>query len=371
MKVIDKNTGKIYNSIAQACRECEWIKCHKRTLQKHIKRDGCFNSIYPYISGNMETESTVTKNAPVHRIHEVYTEEELDKLVELKEKQKEVEVFKIVPKEANSSKRVAISLLSDIHIDEKIEKASVMNLNYYDEKVAKIRLLNYFERLVKMMKRNPAPELIIGILGDIIGNYLHPELAQTNTMSPGEAIQYAKSCIISGLEHLLENIDVDNITVVCVCGNHGRTQPKKQYSNFHKLNYEYFLYLEISQYFKDNAKIKFIIPESELCITTVLGKKILWHHGDSVRTGGSGVTGIFPGVMRYYHKMNSVFKVDLCCLGHYHTLNFMDKVITNGSCVGYSAFAMSHGFPFEEPAQAFFVIDEKHGYRVYAPIYLK
>lgn len=370
MKVIDKSTGKIYDSIAQACHECEWIKCHKRTLQKHIKRDGCFNSIYPYISGNMETESTSAKNAPVHRIHEVYTEEELDRLIEIKNKQGEFEVFEIKSKPSKKCKRAAIAVLSDIHAEEKIDKESVLGLNEYSTFICKERVSNFFTRLVKIMERNTADHLYLGIIGDLINGYLREEAMQENNLTPLQSTHFVKGLLVSGLNYLLDNLKIHKITVVCCVGNHSRTSPRLQVANNWSINYEFFMLSDIAEIFKDNKKIEFVIPKSEACITNILGQRVLWTHGSSIK-GGSGISGIYNVLMRYYHKLNSVFNIDLIICGHLHQLTFTDKVIVNGSVCGYSPFSMSCGFPFQEPQQAFFIIDEKFGRRVMCPIYLK
>lgn len=369
MKVIDKSTGKIYKSIEAAYRDGCYHE-HVRTVQKKIKKNGHYDSIYPYISGNMETESTSAKNAPVHRIHEVYTEEELDDLVKLKEIKADTEIYKLSPSTSNKSRRAAVALLSDCHIGERIEKASVLGLNEYNPKEAKRRLENFFTRLVKMMRRNPADELHLGIIGDLINGWLRSEAEQENFMAPLEEIAFIKPILISGIQHLLDNLSVDKITVIGCVGNHSRLSHKLQVANNHKVNLEYFLLKQIEEVFADNEKISFIIPQSEACIVTILGKRMLFCHGSSLK-GGTGISGPHPILARWFHKMNNTFNISMAFVGHLHNLLYTDNVVVNGSCCGWNSFAMSHGFPFQDPMQAFLVLDEKHGRRVMAPIYLK
>lgn len=291
MKVIDKSTGKIYDSIAQAYRNGCYHE-HVRTIQKKIKKNGHYDSIYPYISGNMETESTSAKNAPVHRIHEVYTEEELDNLVALKEKAQDIELFTITPRENTKTKRVAISLLSDVHADEVVRKESCAGLNSYDQKIAKTRISNYFEGLVRMINRNKSDELILAVLGDLLGGFIHEELIQNNSCTPMQCVQMLKSCLVSGITHLLEQAPVEKITIIGICGNHSRTTRKKNYSNGFAMSYEYFLYKDVEAYFYGNDKLSFIIPESEMAFVNVMGRNIIFMHGDQVRSQKGGLSSI-------------------------------------------------------------------------------
>ena len=64
-------------------------------------------------------------------------------------------------------------------------------------------------------------QVVIGVLGDLISNYIHDELQQTNAMSPLEAISTVKSIVLSGFKYIHDNLNVDKITVVWNCGNHG------------------------------------------------------------------------------------------------------------------------------------------------------
>ena len=52
-----------------------------------------------------------------------------------------------------------------------------------------------------MIKKKPVDNLVIGLIGDMIGGYIHPELEQTNSMSPMRGVNFVKSLIISGLKY--------------------------------------------------------------------------------------------------------------------------------------------------------------------------
>lgn len=222
-----------------------------------------------------------------------------------------------------------------------------------------------------MIRKKPVDNLVIGLIGDMIGGYIHPELEQTNSMSPMRGVNFVKNLIISGLKYLHDQLpELEKITVIGICGNHSRTTKKMQFSNGFEMNYEYFMYKDIEHTLTlmGLTKFSFIIPESEFAYIDVYGKKVLFAHGHQFCTAG-GIGGIYPPMMRWYAKMNQTIKIDKAFLGHYHQMVYTKEVCVNGSLKGFDAFAMGHGLAYEEPQQTYVILNEKRGFIFYSPIF--
>ena len=65
---------------------------------------------------------------------------------------------------------------------------------------------------------------MLALQGDFIGGWIHDELMQTNSSSPLNAIRTVRNMILSGLKYVQDHLDVEKIHVVCISGNHSRTQ---------------------------------------------------------------------------------------------------------------------------------------------------
>lgn len=299
----------------------------------------------------------------------------LKELLDLKDSLSNIEIYKLVPKEGdNCDSATAIPLLSDIHIDEKVLSDGVMGLNSFDSKIGKQRLDNYFTNLTKLIKHHQKNynlnNVVFGFLGDFITGYLHQENEQTNTMTPLEAIAYLKPILMSGLKHFREQLPTEKVTIVCVCGNHGRNTKKIQHSNFTQTNFEYFLYKDIAQSCEDlNLGFDFIIPKCSSAIIEIYGERYLFAHGHQFKYRG-GIGGIYVPLSVWFAKSAMTLKIKRAFIGHWHTSVSIKEAVVNGSVVGYNAHAMSSFLPFEKPQQSLTIITEKYGTTNQQSIYL-
>lgn len=303
--------------------------------------------------------------------------EELETILDIK-KNSNVEIYDLTPKQNqdhNKSQSVAIFLFSDIHAEEVVDPQTVLGLNAYNPTIAKIRVDSFFTNAVKLTSHSQRSynidEVVIGCLGDIIGNWIHDELMQTNAMSPLEAISFAKSMILSGLKYWHDNMNVSKITFVGVVGNHGRTTKKSQFANSTDVSLEYFMYKDIEEMARVLGlhKIKFIIPKSEMAIVSIFNKRMLFTHGTNIKYGG-GIGGLIVPVTRWFTRLSSTLKVDIAFLGHFHQSVYTKKFVVNGSTKGYDSYAFGKGLDFEEPQQTMLVLNEKRGFTSYTPVYL-
>ena len=81
-----------------------------------------------------------------------------------------------------------------------------------------------------------------------------------------------------------------------------------------------------------------------------------------------GVGGVYIPVNKAISQWSRAKHADLDVFGHFHQAKHDVRFISNGSLIGYNAFAISIKADFEPPKQAFFLIDRKRGVTIYAPI---
>ena len=282
--------------------------------------------------------------------------------------------FKSLPNEEPSD-TTAIALLSDVHYEMTVLKESVMYLNEFNPQIAKARLENFFINLANLINHNKEymsiRRLVLAILGDLINGWLRSEAQQTNAMTPQEAVSELKPILLAGIKYLNDNIDIEEIFIIGIVGNHARTTEKMQHGNVTQTNYEYFLYKDLEQMCQllGYTKIKFYIPKSSMAIIPVYDKKYLFAHGNQFKYSG-GVGGIYPSMLKWYLRMAKLFKIDKAFIGHWHSAINIKEIVVNGSIVGYDSYAMSFGFDYEEPQQQLLFINKQRGVISHIPIYV-
>lgn len=267
-----------------------------------------------------------------------------------------------------------ITLLSDIHGEHKITKASTSGLNEYNPDICSNRLTKYFQRLVMLtdLNRNQLPlnQLVMGLLGDLIHGFIHAEYMRSNYMTPIEAMLFITDELRKGLEFILKHGKFKNIVIVCKIGNHSRITDKVFTDEEALYSYEWIIYHLLAHEF--DGKIKFIIDNSYFTYFQIYDKVIRFHHGHGFRYGG-GIGGLYVPLQRYRLRINQQRKADLDAIGHWHTTDFLrnTKTVINGSVCGFDAFAMRFGFEPEPPQQQFLIQDSKRGYTANTPIILE
>lgn len=317
-------------------------------------------------------QPTVEVDPVIAKLQSLYTEDEIKGIIGLKEDKAPVELVEIKTKVSEGKEgNTGFLIASDFHIDETVKASTVLGKNEYNIEIAEQRVLNFFKNAIYMIKKKPVDTLVVALLGDFIGGYIHDELAQTNSVSPMQGIALMKKWLISGLKAIHDELpDLQKIVVVGICGNHSRTTKKLQFNNGFALNFEYFMHKDIEQTLTlmGLTKFEFIIPESEFAYLDIYGKKILFCHGHQFRSAG-GIGGIYPSMFKWYAKLNQTIKIDKAFIGHYHQMIYTKEVCVNGSLKGYDAFAMGHGLPYEVPQQTYVILNEKRGFIFYSPIF--
>jgi len=301
------------------------------------------------------------------------SEKRFDTLLNIKE---QVEIGEILPIASNDKhEAVPIISLSDWHFEERVDSNTVNGMNKYNLEVAAIRWNKCIQNSLKLVHKerqsSEINQLCLWLGGDFITGYIHEELEENNYLSPTQATRFAKEKIVVAIKFYLENGKFEKITIPCSFGNHGRTTKKPRASTGYKNSYEWMMYHDIKDIFKDDKRVEFIIPNGIFCYVNILGRTCRFFHGDSIKYGG-GIGGLTIPLIKAIHKYDEQTDAYFNFMGHYHQLwQASRNCIVNGSGIGFAPYAQRIGASPEEPMQSFVMMDKKYGITIKTPIYCK
>lgn len=255
-------------------------------------------------------------------------------------------------------------LASDWHVEEEVLPQSVAGRNRYNLDIAARRMERFFEAFRWGVNHQrevfKVRDAILWLGGDFITNFLHDDDAESNALAPLDAILFAQKNIVKGLEYLLQDPEIEQYTIPCNDGNHGRDGGKRMRNATrpqHSL--EVFMYAQIAMHFRDEKRLKFILPTSQFTfLDDVYGRTIRFLHGDVFKYGG-GIGGITVPMFRALGRWEKVKHADLTCMGHWHQRYCLPDVMVNGSLIGYNSYAMGGGFAFEPPVQSMRMLEPR------------
>lgn len=280
--------------------------------------------------------------------------------------------YVIKGKKSIKSESVAFMIASDWHLEESVYPDQVNGLNEFNLDIAGNRVQHFFRNGLKLTnmlaKENSIQTIVLALLGDFITNTLHEDAAESNNLSPIEAIMKVQEHLISGINYLLENSNY-NIIIPCSTGNHSRTTEKLRISTEYGNSLETYMYNNLAQLFKGNKRVEFIISRSYHTFMDVFGYNICLHHGHAMKYGG-GIGGLFIPAYKAIANWNIARKADLNIFGHFHQYKDGGTFISNGSLIGYNPYAIRIKAPYEKPQQTFFLIQKGRGKTITAPIFL-
>ena len=277
---------------------------------------------------------------------------------------------------------VPMAILSDLHWGEKVLPDQVGGVNEFNRKIAKIRLRRWLDVLLDLtlhhMVRPIYPGIVLMLGGDMITGNIHEELRETNDGPLQVSLLEVQENLIAVIKVLADKFG--KVFIPCVVGNHGRTTFKPRHKNRVYESFEWNLYCQLEVYFKGDTRVQFFIPTESDAYFTVLGRRFLLTHGDSLGVkGGDGIIGSLGPIARGAIKVGrSEAQIerpfDTLVIGHWHTYighNDATNVIVNGSLIGYNEYArLVLRAPYTRPTQALWFMNAKHGITVSWPIYL-
>ncbi len=273
----------------------------------------------------------------------------------------------IQPRERKSGllEGTPLILASDWHVEEEVRPESVAGRNRYNLDIAKQRMTRFFEATIWAIRQQKDTFKIRTAIpwfgGDFITNFLHDDDAENNQLAPAEALLFAEQGIIDGIEYWLKAEPEISWLSPMNDGNHGRPEGtrKMRHAGRTKHSLEVLMYAHIAHHFRDEKRIRFVLPTSQFTfLDDIYGKTIRFLHGDVFKYAG-GIGGITVPLFRALGRWEKVKHADLTCMGHWHQRYNLPDVMINGSLIGYNNYAMAGGFGFEPPVQSVRMLDSK------------
>jgi hypothetical protein len=288
------------------------------------------------------------------------------------------DIVDVAPKVSSGQSESALVIpWSDWHIEETVLPEQVSNKNEYNLEIMETRfrkLLHGTMAWWKIVSRDTAIKtIVLALLGDFITGSIHEDLAEANALAPADAIYKAYSLIVSGIKFILENVPKDvKLVIPCHSGNHGRMSKDQRIATESGNSLEYFMYLMLQDYFQTEKRITFIVqPGYHSYVRFFEGAfEIRFHHGHQINYQG-GVGGITIPVNKAIAQWNKARTVNLDVFGHFHTKFDGGNFVTNGSMIGYNAYAVSIKASYEKPEQQLFLVNREYGEKTAVmPIFL-
>jgi hypothetical protein len=269
------------------------------------------------------------------------------------------------------STSVPVLLCSDWHCGAVVHGASINGLNEYNLEIFHDRVAALFRNALKVIRMVRSSvtvrEMVLWLGGDLIDNWLHPEQAQTQELSPIQQTIECERAIVAGIDYLLAQGDFERIIVPCNFGNHGRTTPKMQADNAHATSYEWLMYQSLRRHYRDEQRVEWLISDGNILYCDVLGHRLRFHHGDAIKYNG-GIGGLTIPLQKWVHRQDAGIKADHSFFGHFHQLTLGNGWSVNGSLIGATAYGLKLGFSPERPQQLMRFIDSKRGFTISAPV---
>ena len=292
--------------------------------------------------------------------------EDLENIVSCKDS---VSTYKIPVSKSSGGNAVAFAIASDWHVEENVKPESVNGSNEYTMAIAKKRAEKFFQHTLQLVEKEQhavnIDTLVLALLGDFFSGNIHEELLASCEVGPQDAMLFAQNLIASGIEFILKNSKL-KLVIPCAVGNHSRMTHKVHVSNEQGNSLEWAMYNFLAKYFEKEKRVTFVLSRSYHNYIEVFDYTIRFHHGHAISYGG-GLGGITVPVIKAINRYNTDRKAYLDVFGHFHNRIDGGMFIVNGSLIGDSPYGKRLGFT-GRPEQAFFLIDQKRGKTIVAPI---
>lgn len=282
----------------------------------------------------------------------------------------------VKPKRDAKSPGIPSVMWSDWHWGEVVDPAQINGKNEFNLGIAHERARRLVERTIMLLRHymvNPKYEgIIVNLGGDMLSGNIHEELVSTNAVP----IMAAVNDLWGVLEWCIKQLadEFGKVCVFCVTGNHGRDTKKIQSKDRAFTSFDWLVYMYLQSVFKADKRVQIVAPVGPDVLYSVYSHRYLLTHGDQFR-GGDGMIGHIGPVTRGQKKKLSRDaeigrEFDTMVHGHFHTYSPGDRIIGNGSLVGYNEYAESQNFGYESPKQAMWITHPDHGITFHVPVFV-
>lgn len=194
-----------------------------------------------------------------------------------------------------------VIMLSDLHIGQTFASA----WGRYNLEVAKDRMNQYLNKIIKIKDRHNSENCFVTLQGDMISNSIHKTIAITNRENVIEQVISASEMITAFLAELSKIFN--NVTVASVVGNHSRIDKKEDALKDERLDtlIEWYAKSKLENF----ENIEFIEPyDNTFNCFVVRNKHYFIVHGDYDKFDMAGVAklsmmaGYFPYCILFGHR---------------------------------------------------------------------
>jgi hypothetical protein len=265
---------------------------------------------------------------------------------------------------------------SDWHWGEVVRREQLNGVNEYDLDIAHKRAHRLVERTIMLLRQymvHPKYEgIVLNLGGDMLSGIIHEELVNTNA----KPIMAAVVDLWGVLEWAIGEManEFGKIVIFCVPGNHGRSTKKMPSKDAAETSFDWLVYMHLQHAFRKDKRVTVIAPLSSDHLYAVYGHRRLLTHGNQFR-GGDGIIGSIGPVTRgrqKKHSRNAEIGQGFSTMihGHFHTYSPGDRIIGNGSLIGYNQYASDNNFGIEDPKQAMWITHPQHGITFHVPVFV-
>lgn len=284
--------------------------------------------------------------------------------------------YTIAPKESSgTSEATPVIVASDWHSEEIVKPSQVNGLNEFNPDIEEQRVTRFFQSSLHLIKNHLNPgvnihTVVLALLGDFITGNIHgEENAESNAFTPIEALLRVENQIKAGIDFYLNHSLYDYI-IPCKVGNHSRTTQKVRSATENGHSLETLMYAHLASLYHNEPRVRFVIDDGYHTYLQVYDKTVRFHHGHALKYQG-GIGGLFIPAYKAIDGWDDGRKADVDVFGHFHQTKDGGKFLSNGSLIGYNAFAVRIKARFERPQQTLFMIDKKRGRTCSWPVYLE
>lgn len=296
------------------------------------------------------------------------------KILELAQMKPRIPAWLLSTAPAHGSPGVPTLLLSDLHWGEVVDPEQVGGVNSYNMAIAHERLRRVVESAVNLLQHHMVkpqyPGIVLALGGDMVSGDIHEELSATNDQEIMPTALDLWGALAWAVETLAS--EFGRVFVPAVTGNHGRNTKKIRAKGRNFTSFDWLVYQFLAKRFEADERVTFCIPDGPDALYSVYGHRYLLSHGDQFR-GGDGMIGALGPIIRGDHKKRSRngqigMSYDTLVIGHWHQLIQMQRLIVNGSLIGYNEYAFGNNFGFEPPRQALWITHPGRGITFSMPV---
>jgi len=254
----------------------------------------------------------------------------------------------------------AILVLSDWHVEERVDPATNVPGNLYTLDIADRRIKQLVQRASMLIEHEKSltniRRIVVAALGDFITGHIHDDLVETTQLAPLAATRWAGERLGGVIDSMAE---IAPVLVPTASGNHGRTTLKPRVATENEHSFEQHLYLTMAAAEK-RKHVQWQVGKGYLNIVDLDGFLVRFSHGHALRFGG-GVGGLTIPANKAIANWNISRRVQLDVFGHWHCFSWLPyRFVANGSLIGHNAFADRIKAEYQPPSQSLIVVDHDH-----------